>query len=71
MPMVDNSNRRGDHFVTFEVALPSRLTERQKELLLEFAKTETINGTVEGLTSATATDSASSADEASGVKRER
>uniref|UniRef100_H2ZB36 Chaperone DnaJ C-terminal domain-containing protein n=1 Tax=Ciona savignyi TaxID=51511 RepID=H2ZB36_CIOSA len=45
-----NSYGFGDHYVHVRINSPKLLTERQKELLLEFAQEESnVNGTVDGV----------------------
>jgi len=41
-----NSSYRGDHYVHIQIKPPKKLTEKQREAILEFAKDETFKGTV-------------------------
>ena len=36
VPSVRDKNVRGDHYVTLEVQIPTKLTSEQKELLMKF-----------------------------------
>jgi DnaJ-class molecular chaperone len=50
------SSGKGDHYVTFQVAMPDKLTPAQRELMLEWAALEEgRQGTVDGLDLYTAT----------------
>lgn len=46
-----NGHGKGDHFVNIKIQLPKYLTNRQKEILVEFAELDrSIKGTVHGVT---------------------
>lgn len=50
MPSLQPGHGKGDHFITFDVQLPRKLTAEQRRLMKEFALTETsIKGTVNGV----------------------
>ncbi|MGN0436072.1 MAG: molecular chaperone DnaJ [Wujia sp.] len=53
VPTLRNKNVRGDHYVTLVVQVPDKLTEEQKSILNQYAKTTTVNAR-------SSTDSASS-----------
>jgi len=47
---IQQSYGNGDHYILVKVVVPSRLTEKQRELLVEFAESEAnINGTINGV----------------------
>ena len=48
MPDLRSFNRKGDLYVRLRVRIPSKLNQRQKELLLEFAETEGLNPSKKG-----------------------
>lgn len=43
VPTLRNKNVRGDHYVTLVVQVPDKLTEEQKSILNQYAKTTTVN----------------------------
>jgi molecular chaperone DnaJ len=44
MPRLGNANQRGDLYAEVHVRVPERLTDRQRELIEEFARLETGDG---------------------------
>ena len=43
VPTLRNKNIRGDHYITLIVQVPDKLTEEQKSILNQYAKTTTVN----------------------------
>lgn len=59
----------GDHYVHLNISYPKKLTEAQRKLMLQFAKTENFQGKVEGLDTEEAATATETGDDKSDAKK--